>query len=309
MKNETLGLEKFEISDLIREIRIEKKVRQDVLYAGLCGKKKYFQLENGDVVMDELLSERLFSRLHVQYHLVDIMLDDENFWQKECRYEINLQLHKKCWDKAERLLTEYEAKAPKEKIHRQYVLAKRAEICYQTKTEQSGNLFCEALELTMPVAEVEERIRTSGIVASEELWLYFRYRSCEQPFSFEEYDLFLEQTERCFLTSQILAEVYFEAAYQYACELWNAERYVTCREICRRAITWLKRGKKSFHLAEFYFMDAIAGMHLKHQEEEEKELYQQCKMAYYISESFGDKETAEDIAAYCKEELGWHITA
>ena len=125
MINETIGLEKMEISDMIRELRIEKKISQDVLYAGLCGRKKYFQLENGDAIMDELLSECLFSRLHVQYRLVDIMLSDENFWQKECRHEINLQIHKKCWEKAESLLAEYEVKAPQTVLHQQYVLAKR----------------------------------------------------------------------------------------------------------------------------------------------------------------------------------------
>ena len=93
MINETIGLEKMEISDLIREIRIEKKIKQNILYDGLCGQKKYFQLENGDAILDELLSEYLFSRLHVQYHLVDIMLNEDNFRQKECRYEINLLLH------------------------------------------------------------------------------------------------------------------------------------------------------------------------------------------------------------------------
>jgi len=66
VKNETIGFEGIEISELIRELRIEKKVKQAVLYSGLCNRKVYFQLENGGVIMDELFSERLFSRLHVQ---------------------------------------------------------------------------------------------------------------------------------------------------------------------------------------------------------------------------------------------------
>lgn len=101
MQNDTIGLEGMEISELIRELRIEKKINQDALYGGLCKRKVYFQLENGDVIMDELLSERLFSRVHVQYRLLDIMLSDENFWQKECRYEINLQsVQRYFWEQA-----------------------------------------------------------------------------------------------------------------------------------------------------------------------------------------------------------------
>lgn len=309
MIHELIELEKMEISNLIRELRIEKNIKQQILYGGLCGQKKYFQLENGDVVMDELLSEYLFSRLHVQYHLLDIILNDDNFWQKEYRHEINLLLHKKCWEQAECLLKEYEARAPKKKIHRQYVLARRAEICYRTKEKQGGKLFYKALSLTMSVEELEKRLETLGIVSAEELWLYFRYRNCENPFSLKEYDIFLERLEQWFLSAQIYVEVYFEAAYQYALKAWREERYVLCREVCERAIRWMKYGKKDFHLAEFYFMDAIAGMKLEHRKEKEKELCQQCKMAYYFSESFKEEKVKEKITAYCKEEFGWHIIA
>ena len=144
MKNITLGLESMEVSELIRELRVEKGIRQDVLYHGLCTRKKYFQLENGEVVMDEYLSERLFSRLHVQYKLIDVMLDDDNFRQKELRYEINLRLRKRAWEKAESLLKEYEERAPKTELHTQYVLAKRAEINWKTGKDKPGNAFLEA---------------------------------------------------------------------------------------------------------------------------------------------------------------------
>jgi len=309
MINETLGLEKMEISTLIRELRKEKKIQQDVLYKGLCKSKVYFQMENGDVIMDELLSESLFSRLHVQYRLMDIMLNDDNFWQKECRYEINTLLHRRCWEQVERLLVEYEERAPKVKIHTQYILAKRAELLFQTKQETCGVVFREALELTMSISEIEKRLQDSGVISTEELWMYFRYRSCEKPLSLEEYALLLEKVERWFLSAQIYAEIYFEAAYQYALELWEIERYVTCREICEKAIYWLKCGLKSFHLAEFYFLDAMAGMKLKHREDEEKAFFQQCKMAYYVSLSFGEKEIADKILKCCWEELEWHIIA
>ncbi|MBP3567534.1 MAG: hypothetical protein J6K04_00065 [Lachnospiraceae bacterium] len=308
MQNITLGLENLEIGELIRELRIDRNVKQNVLFYGLCARKTYFQLENGEVVMDELLSERLFSRLHVQYRLLDIMLDDDNFWQKECRHEIEVQMKRHCLEKAESLLKEYEDRTPKATIHTQYVLAKRAEILFETGQEKSGELFRKALELTMAVAELEERLKGNGVISEEELWLYFRYRTCENPFSMEEYISFLERVEELFLSAQLYAESYFEAAYQYACALWNTEQYTLCREVCEKAITWLKRGVKSFRLSEFYFLDAMAGMNLKHEPEEEQNLFQKCKMAYYIGISFGEEEAAEQIKVQCEEEFGWHIT-
>jgi len=308
VKNETIGFEGIEISELIRELRIEKKVKQAVLYSGLCNRKVYFQLENGDVIMDELLSERLFSRLHVQYRLLDIMLSDENFWQKECRYEIDVQVSRKCWKKAQELLKAYEARMPHINLHRQYVLEKRAEISYMMKQENVGVLFREALELTMTVAEVEKRLQGSGIISEDELWMYFRYKSIEKSFSLDEYSIFLKSVEKLFLVAQIYVEVYFEAAYQYACILQAVGQYILCREICKNAIAWLKRGSKKYHLAEFYFLEVKSGMSLKHNENEEKEFYQKCKMAYYVSMSFLDREVANKIADYCRKEWKWHIT-
>lgn len=308
MQNATLGLEGMEISELIRELRIEKGVRQEVLYQGLCTRKKYFQLENGEVVMDEFLSERLFSRLHVQYRLVDIMLDEEQFWQKECRHEINIQLRKKCWEKVEELLKEYESKAPKTEIHMQYVLAKRAEIDLKKEQKKCGRTFLETLEMTMPLHELESRLKGNGIITEDELMWYFYYRICDKMFSLEEYGSFLKCVEEIFLSAQIYAEAYFEAAYWYVCTLWEAEQYVLCREICKKVIAWLKRGVKRFHLSEFYFLDALAGMKLKNKQEGERELFQQCKMAYYVGMSFGENEVAEEIKKQCKENYGWHIT-
>lgn len=308
MINETIGLEGLQISEVIRELRIDRDVSQEELYSGLCNKKVYFQFENGEAIMDELLSERLLSRLHVQYRLIDIMLNDESFWQKECRREISVQLYNKCWEKAEHLIDEYEKKVPQTELHRQYVLAKRAEILFAKGEEGAGKLFLEALELTMSVEELEKRLQGSGVISEEEHWMYMRYRNCTRAFSMEEYLDYLKKLEGWFPAAQMCNEVYFEVAYQCACKLCETEQYIDCREVCQTAITWLKRGIKHFHMAEFYFLDALTGMRLRHNTEQEKEFYQQCKMAYYVSLSFGEEEVAEKIAKQCEEEFGWHIT-
>lgn len=308
MKNETLGLEELEISEVIRELRIERDIPQKILYYGLCTRKQYIQLENGEVIMDEYLSERLLSRMRVQYRLLDIMLDDDNFWQKECRYKVRTYMYKAAWEKAGTLLKEYEERAPKTELHMQYVLAKRAEINWNSGKETSGTAFLKALELTMPVKELETRLKENGVIAEDELMWYFLYRLCEKPFSMEEYALFLKKLEEQFLSVQIYAEIYFEAAYRFVLTLWKAEQYVVCRNVCQKAIEVLKLGIKKFHLAEFYFYDAIAGMRLRHVQKEEQELFLQCKMAYYTAMSFGKTESGRKIQKYCEEELGWHIT-
>lgn len=307
IKNETLGLEMLELSEVIREFRIEKNISQTTLYYGLCTKKQYTKLEEGEAVMDEYLSERLFSRLHIQYRLMDIMLDDDNFWQKECRHAVGTAIYNEAWEKAEVLLDEYEERAPKTELHMQYVLAKRAELNWKSGKESSGNNFLKALEMTMPVTELETRLKKNGVIAEDELLWYFWYRLCEKPFSMEEYSDFLKKVEEHFFSVQIYAEIYFEAAYRFVLMLWQEEQYVFCRKVCQKAIEVLKLGIKKFHLAEFYFYDAIAGMRLRHGQKEEQELFLQCKMAYYTAMSFGKTESGRKIQKYCEEELGWHI--
>lgn len=306
MKNIGYEFMEYEMCELIREFRYHQGISQQELYKGLCNKKEYFQLESGDSVVDELLFEQLLSRLHVQHRLFDIMLDDEAFDRVECRHNIKLCLQKEQWERAEQLLAEYEAMAPSNNLHQQYVLAKRAELLFQTGNT-SGQKFKEALELTLPVKEFERRLQGRGVISEDELWMYFRYRSCEQEFTEEEYQLFLHMLEDCFIEHQIYPEVYFEVAYQYALKLWKTEEYVRCKDISEKAVSYLQDGVKQFRLAELVFLNALAGLKLRHDEEKERELFQQCKQAYYISLSFCKPEMAQKILEYCEEEFGWHI--
>ncbi len=306
MAKVTCGLAEFEMCELIREFRYHQGISQQELYKGLCNKKEYFQLESGDSVIDELLFKQLLSRLHVQHRLFDIMLDDDQFDRMECRHKIKLCLQKEQWEQAEQLLIEYEAMAPNNNLHQQYMLAKRAELLLQMG-QPDAQKFKEALELTLQVEELENRLQGSGVISEDELWLYFWYRSCELELTEEEYRLFLQVIEKCFLEQQIYPEVYFEAAYQLALKLHGMQKYVQCRKVCEKTIAELKQGKKTFCLPQTLFLDAVTGMRLRHDAEQERELFQQCKQAYYISLSFCKTEMAQKMLTYCEEEFGWHI--
>ncbi len=306
MQKVTYEFMKFDMCGLIREVRCERGISQDVLYEGLCNKKVYFQIESGGSELDELLYETLLSRLHVQQRLFDVLLNDEEFDRMECRHKIDVCIKKEQWEQVEKLLCEYELLAPTNNLHQQYVLAKRAELMYQTG-QKAGQQFKEALELTLSLKEIEKRIQGNGVIGTEELWMYYRYRSCEKEFSEEEYEKFLSMVERFFLEKQIYTEVYFETAYQHALMLYKMQEYVRGREACGKMISWVKKGKKSFCLPQILFLDAIMGMRLRRNAEQEKELFQQCKQGYYTSLCFGKLEMAKKMASYCEEEFGWHI--
>jgi len=306
MKNVSNEFMEFDMCELIREFRYHQGVSQQELYKGLCNKKEYFQLESGDSEIDELLFEQLLSRMHVQNRLFDIMLDDDHFDRMECRHNIKLCLQKEQWERAEQLLQEYEAMAPDNNLHQQYVMARRAELMFQTG-QPAGQKFKEALELTMPVEELERRIQGRGVISEDELWMYFRYRSCEQAFTEEEYELFLRTLEKYFLAHQIFPEVYYEAAYRYIFQLYKMQKYEHCRELCEKILAEMKKSKKVFCLPQVLFVDAVAGMRLCHDTEQERDLFQRCKQAYYISLSFCKREMAQKMLTYCEEEFGWHI--
>lgn len=306
MKNVSYEFMEFEMCELIREFREHQGILQHELYKGLCSKKEYFQLESGDSAIDELLFEKLLSRLHVQHRLFDIMLDDDQFDRMECRHNIKLCLQKEQWEQAEQLLQEYESMAPDNNLHQQYVLARRAEILSQAGMPD-GWRFKEALELTLSIKELEKRLQGSCVISEDELWMYFRYRSSVREFTEEEYVSFLRTIEKNFFVHQIFPEVYFEAAYQYALKLYRIQNYVGCREVCEKVTSELKQGKKFFFLSQTLFLDAITGMRLPHDAEQERKLFQQCKQAYYISLSFCKMEMARKMLEYSEEEFGWHI--
>ncbi len=301
---------RIELSELIKELRVEKKISQTELYKGLCSKKAYERMELGEGVADELLVELLFSRLHAQYRLLDIMLDDMDFWKKESRAEIDRLIQQKKWKTAGEKLSEYEEKAiGKSKLQKQYVISKRAQVLYlQGEEAQAGELFLSALKLTMAPEELERRLAKSGVVSVEEVWMYSMYRKCCVPFGLEELGELFSRVEKMFLKNQIYEEVSFEIGYWYCCGLLKKEKYDLCSEICWKLIEYLKAGRAKSRVSEFYCLDAISKMKKDKTETQSVQCRQQFKMAYYTSLAIFDLQTAEKIAAYAKEEYGWHIT-
>ncbi len=301
---------RIELSEVIKELRLEQKISQTELYQGLCSKKAYERMELGEGVADELLVELLFSRLHAQYRLLDIMLDDEDFWKKESRAEIDRLIQQKKWKTAGEKLLEYEERAVgKSKLQKQYVVSKKAQLLYLKGEEQdAGELFLSALQMTMEPEELERRLGKSGVVSVEEVWMYSMYRKCCMPFGLEGLGELLGHLEEMFLKNQIYEECLFEIGYWYCCELLKEKKYELCSEICQKMLGYLKTGVRKYRLAEFYCLDAVCGINRDEAGEKSSVWYQQFKMAYYTSLAVFDEQTAGKIAAYAKEEYGWHIT-
>ena len=297
----------LEVSSLIRKIRKQKRISQEVLYQGLCTKKTYQRFEQGEGIGDELLAECILSRLHVQYRLLEVVLSDEDFWLKECRYKIGQQLAKGNLRQAEKLLAAYEKKAKDTIANRQYIQWKRAEILQEKDKEMAGKLALQALELTLPLEEVEKRFKSKVILSEPEVALYLLYRKCDSKLSLKECEGLVKRLNQMYVKECVGLLCYYELAFIYAKELLKAGRYEECRENCTRRIGELDNGNRSEYLPELQFIGAVAGMK-KASEGDKKELRQEIKTAYYTAMAFAKKDMAMAMKNYCQEEFGWHIT-
>lgn len=297
----------LEVSSLIRKIRKQKRISQEVLYQGLCTKKTYQRFEQGEGIGDELLAECILSRLHVQYRLFGMVLSDKDFLLKEQRYEIGLQLVRGNLRRAEKLLADYEKNAKDTITRRQYIQWKRAEILQEKDKEAAGKLALQALELTLSLEEVEQRFKTKVVLSEQELELYLLYRKCLDEFSLKESEGVIKKLNQQYVKEKVGIHGYFELAYSYGKKLFEEGRYAECGENSRLRIQELNQGNRRDFFVELYFIGAIAGMKME-SIKDKKELFQEMKTVYYIANAFNKKGIAEEVKKYCQEEFEWHIT-
>lgn len=310
-KNELLKIlrqENIELGKLITDLREKAGILQKDLYEGLCSKEVYSRVEHGDGVPNELLAERILSRLHLQYRLLDMMINEEDFWLKECRYQIERCVDKREYDEARKLMNAYRRRVKADQpLQKQYLLWKMAQMEQSISLDSAGRLYLEALELTMPVEEFEKRLRTTKAISEEELRMYLGYRRCLKPFSIEEYEQMLAWMEENIIQRQVYPSCYFETGFFYAETLYRCGAYTECRMLCEKMLHWHIKSGKHFYLSEFHLLRAKVRMQLGPSEEEMQDIRQECKMAYYTALTFGDENAAQKIETYCREEFRWHI--
>lgn len=305
---EVADRENIEIGKVIRDLRREAGIRQKDLYEGLCTKEIYLRLENGDGLVEELLEERVLSRLHLQYRLFDAAVSEEDFWRKDCRFHIDRLIRTGHFREAGVKLEDYRRRVEKEQpLQRQYLLWKEAQVLEQNDREDAGWKYKEALELTMAVPELELRLQKTEVVSEEELGMYLGYRRCIAPLSLREYQQIIQKTEKAMLTEQIYHTCYFETAFFYAQLLYKQKEYEKCMALCERLLRQFGDAGKYFYMPRISSLRARIRMKLANTQEEYTNIRQELRMEYYTALSFGERATAEEIAVFCEEEYGWHI--
>lgn len=297
-RNEIIKSELVEVGALLRALRKKKKIKQTELFSGLCTKEVFERIEKGKGMPNELLVERLFSRLHFQYRLLERTLSDQDFFKKELRFSLERCMEQKQWDKAEILLQQYEQKVDKDILDKQYVFWKRGQLLESAQTDQAGKWYRDALLLTMEEPE-------NKVISEEELDMYLGYRRCLQPMQRQEIEETLHWIEKVMFSGQIYPNCYFKTGYQLAETLFSEGKYKEAEKWCESCLCALNKGSKEFLLTAFLFLKAKCAA--KSDTKSKEEIFQEFLICYYVGKAIGEQKLAGTVEKYCEEELGWRI--
>ena len=295
-QNDMIKNDRVEIGALIRTLRKKKKIKQTELFQGLCTKEVFERIEKGRGFKDELLVERLLSRLHMQYRLLEVTLSDEDFVRKELRARIELYAEYKDIDNAKKFLQQYESSQMQGKLDRQYVLWMRARMLEMKNREEAGRMYQQAFLMT---GEGVARRLLSG----EELDMYLGYCRCSNTLTGKEQKELLFWMEKELLQRQIYPYGYFATQYAEAEKLFFEGAGEQALQICNQCIDLLNSKNKSSMFTEFLFLQAkcIAKLNGEKKQEYREAFY----MVFYTCLGLGEESMAGKVVTYCKEEFGW----
>lgn len=297
-RNEIIKSELVEVGALLHALRKKKKIKQTELFSGLCTKEVFERIEKGKGMPNELLVERLFSRLHFQYRLLERTLSDQDFFKKELRFSLERYMELEQWSEAEKLLQQYEQNIEKNVLERQYVFWKRGQMLESAQPEQAGKWYRDAFLLTMEEPEYK-------VLSEEELDMYLGYRRCLQPMQRQEMEEMLHWIEKVMFSGQIYPNCYFKTGYQLAETLFLEGKYEEAEKRCESCLCALNKGSKEFLMTELLFLKAkcAAKSDIKCKED----IFQEFMISYYVGKAIGEEKLAEIVEKYCEEELGWRI--
>lgn len=259
----------------LKEHRIKCAITLEQLSEGLCSASELARIEAGTRAAGKVLQDRLLQRLGISPDVYECLLFQEDYIPWKMRQQLLYLTARGSREKAYRLLEEYreqyEVKAEKDvdrRLERQFCLSMEAQLLqsgdvtevkgemWQKKKrqqEKAGNLFREALELTVNFPS--EGI--SGKVCSvQELNLLLEWIQHERPQNWEEYYReILHQIADSRFDAVSRARIYPKAVY-YLCRdglalgNWGLEERAEGLALCEEAMDRLREAGRLYYLWE-----------------------------------------------------------
>lgn len=259
----------------IYELRKEAGYTQSQLAKGVCSVSELAKLESGEIMLNHLQIDRLFSRLGKAPAKLIYLLPKEIYQIYAIRYHIQRCIAIKELEQAETLLCKYERmKRSEEPLNRQFIEMQRAQVSWiqGRMYEEIASLIGQAIRRTI----LEENAMKMGdALSSEELnLLLFRWevsKESDNPRPVGELKELLAYCERHCTDQEELTKVYPYVALLLAkygeCAVEESE----LRYILKKALELLREEGKVF------FMPEVIEQYVRYAETTEKEEIQQLQ--------------------------------
>lgn len=293
----------YGIGNALLYFREKEKLSQDEVCNGICPVATLSRIETGNREYDSLITETLMSRIGKTVYKYEFVLDDTDYFYYDLRMKIEKSIKEHMISETERLIHEYEAHMPEDKLHKQYILLKRFQLGVQKNESQEKLILYlqDAIQITKPDEKsngnMKQLFSTIEIEIIYQLFLYHVY-------SEERLDDIIGFMETYYDIEQ--QEIFLIPIYLKLLELYEQQKkYHALIEISQKAIDIKCAGRNFDGLADLYFCQVKAKEKLYGCSESLKEM---CKNIYYVYLIEENEKGMKEIQEFSREKLQCQIT-
>lgn len=290
----------------VHMMREAKGYRLEDVCDGICSVATMSRIETGKRITDFLVIESLLNRMKITENQYEFILDADDFDAYTVRNEIYTKIQAKQYEKAEKMLTKYEKRYGKNKLHRQFIDCHRAMILENQDKATARSLYHKAICATVP--NFEEKMKENSLMSNLELISYVGMIHCNENEQQDEkaYEQIMNYCEYWKEKEGFYPFSYRLSTFYYAQCLFAKKQYELCIEKCSELLEQLFLTTKLENRQDVFLLRAQA----KEQrgftsEEEKKDCLRDYLTAYYTAEFYDGEESVSALRQYIGENFGW----
>lgn len=228
------------IGEIIKELREEKNISQDVLCKGLCSPSTLAKIENGERMPEILLVDSLLTRLGKSPERLEVITSYYNYCKMELSDDIIDDLRRSDYDKAVSKLAKYKKEYGDNGMDGMFIQRMKAILSYQKQEyKEAEEQLIKVIYLTLPDFDIDHiKPYTMATYEVENLLMY-----CDiliQTGRVQEAAHWLEKIvqyiEECITDADERSKVFPKALCLWAVIALKEEKYEKAIELSERAV-------------------------------------------------------------------------
>lgn len=240
------------IGEIIAALREEAGYTQKQLCEGICSVSELTKMELNQSVLGYFQVDRLFARLGKSTERLEYVLTKDIYELYEVQYLIQASITQLEFEKAEKLLEQYEhKKKAKGALHKQFLEQERAQIAWMRgeEPEKVLEVLNRAIERTI---KQEETLRGKGVLSAEELKLLLFRWEVSKGTKWERPRKELSEVLKYLRTfdEEEKVKVYPYAVLLMESEMDRKKEYDDICYLLRNALELLRKERKILYLPE-----------------------------------------------------------